>query len=54
MKEVIVKLNKDHVVFKGGEYVRDLVRCKDCIKKYSCITYEGLCDDDAFCSNGES
>ena len=30
MKEVIIRLNSDHIKVKGGEYVRDLVRCKDC------------------------
>lgn len=30
MKEVIIKLTSDHIKVKGGEYVRDLVRCKDC------------------------
>lgn len=30
MKEAIIKLNSDHIKVKGGEYVQDLVRCKDC------------------------
>ena len=30
MSEVIVKLNSDHIKVKGGQYVQDLVRCKDC------------------------
>lgn len=29
MPEIIVKMG-DHIKLKGGEYVRDLVRCKDC------------------------
>ena len=32
MKEVIVKLTSDRIKIKGGEYVQDLVRCKDCNK----------------------
>ena len=28
--EIIVKMDK-HIKLKGGTYVRDLVRCKDCI-----------------------
>lgn len=30
MKEVIIRLNSDHIKVKGAEYVRDLVRCKEC------------------------
>ena len=30
MKEVIVKLNSDHIKVKGAEYVQDFVRCQDC------------------------
>lgn len=30
MKEVIIRLTSDHIKVKGGEYVQDLVRCKDC------------------------
>ena len=30
----------------------DLVRCKDCRKRFSCITFEGLGDPDGFCSMG--
>ena len=29
-KEVIVKLTSDRIKVKGGEYVQDLVRCKEC------------------------
>lgn len=28
----------------------DLVRCKDCRKRFSCITFEGLGDPDGYCS----
>ena len=31
----------------------DLVRCKDCRRRFSCITFEGLGDPDGFCSGGE-
>ena len=31
----------------------DLVMCKDCRKRFSCITFEGLGDLDGFCSGGE-
>ena len=30
MSEIIVKLTSDHIKVKGGEYVQDLVRCKEC------------------------
>lgn len=30
MGEVIVKMTGDRIKVKGGEYVRDLVRCKEC------------------------
>ena len=36
MAEIIVKMKDNHIKVKGGEYVQDLIRCKDC--KY----YEGL------------
>lgn len=32
---------------------QDLVRCKDCRKRFSCITFEGLGDPDGYCSGGE-
>lgn len=31
----------------------DVVRCRDCRKRFSCITFEGLGDPDGFCSMGE-
>lgn len=31
----------------------DIVRCKDCIRQKSCITFEGLGSYDGFCSMGE-
>ena len=30
MSEIIVKLTDSRIKLKGGEYARDLVRCKDC------------------------
>ena len=30
MKEVIIRLNSDHIKVKGGQYVQDFVRCQDC------------------------
>ena len=62
MKEVIIKLTSDRIKVKGGEYVQDLVRCKEC-KSYNTEAYQdgyGYCDghcsvvqDDDFCSYGE-
>lgn len=61
-KEVIVKLTSGHIKVKGGEYVRDIVFCKEC--KHWCKgdevygicyrcpnTRQMRCDD--FCSYGE-
>ena len=31
----------------------DLVRCKDCKRRFSCMTFEGLGDPDGYCSGGE-
>ena len=31
----------------------DIVRCRDCRKRFSCITFEGLGDPDGYCSGGE-
>lgn len=33
MSEVIVKMVKDRVKVTGGEYVRDLVKCENCMRK---------------------
>ena len=32
MREIIVRYNdgNDHMAVRGGEYVQDLVRCRDC------------------------
>ena len=61
MSEVIVKLTGDHIRVKGGEYVRDLVRCKECKHwhKKGDLTYCDRIDygygykPDDFCSYGE-
>ena len=48
MSEVIVKLNSDRIKIKGGEYVQDLVRCRDC-KAYDDIYNNpnyGICTHD--------
>ncbi len=62
-KEVIVRLTSDHIKVKGGEYVQDLVRCKDCkhgeyreeFDDYECHSSGcGLVyDADFFCADGE-
>ena len=53
MSEVIMRLKGSHVKVKGGEYVQDLVRCGECSKKRACVMFEGMCDDNGFCSFGE-
>ena len=62
MKEVIVRLTSDHIKVKGAEYVRDLVRCKDCRwgnpysdKQLECdaLGLGGLKFPYDFCSYGE-
>jgi len=30
MSEIIVKMKSDYIKIKGGEYIRDLVRCENC------------------------
>ena len=61
-KEVIIRLNSDHIKVKGGQYVRDLVRCRDCkylevhgktTMHYWCDQWEHYTDEDSFCSYGE-
>lgn len=56
MKEWIVREGPR----SGGIYpsralkkVQELVRCRDCKRRKSCVTFEGLCDDNGFCSMGE-
>lgn len=31
----------------------EIVRCKDCRRRFSCVTFEGIGDMDGFCSMGE-
>lgn len=59
MSEMIVKLNADRVKIKGCEYVRDLVRCREC-KHNTCYKDEPYCGlhqigmyANDFCSYGE-
>ena len=35
-KEMIVKMTGDQIKVKGGEYVRDLIRCEECVREKSC------------------
>lgn len=64
MSEIIVKLTGDHIKLKGGEYVQDLVKCKECKHNYNTAINHGKmqprCDfmdaklsADDFCSYGE-
>lgn len=61
MSEIIVKLTDSRIKLKGGEYVRDLVRCKDCKwwdndgDAEGCThKYGGMwAKSDAYCSYGE-
>ena len=65
MSEIIVKLNSDHIKIKGGEYVADLVRCKECrywkayetwseCERWTDDPYEtAKTNADDFCSYGE-
>lgn len=61
MSEVIVRLKDRHIKVKGGEYVQDIVRCREC--KYwrnkdpqQIPTASIMCGHmhpDDFCSYGE-
>ncbi len=31
----------------------EVVRCRDCKRRFSCVTFEGLGNLDGFCSGGE-
>ena len=65
MSEIIVEM-EDYLKIKGGKYIRDMVRCKDC--KYldkdenaseswsECVAHFGkyfAVDENDFCSYGE-
>lgn len=61
MSEIIVKMDK-HLKLKGGEYVRDIVRCQDCKHWTKGDDVFGICHrcantrqmrHDDFCSYGE-
>lgn len=59
MSEIIVKLNSDHIKVKNGEYVQDIVRCKECKWAEVCSqnvamreTYD-MYEKIDFCSYGE-
>ena len=52
MDEIIVKMKTNHIKIKNGEYLRDLVRCKDCGNREGC-QFAISSDDNAFCSDGE-
>lgn len=45
--EMIIDITK-------GVYKERLVRCRDCRKKYACITYEGIANENGYCSLGET
>ncbi len=54
MAEIIVKYKDDtnHMKIKGGEYVQDLIRCKDCKIRNQCFRSIAA-HDEGFCSNAE-
>lgn len=48
---------RDYIVF-AISMLKDVpelnvVRCRDCKRRFSCVTFEGLGDLDGFCSGGE-
>lgn len=63
MREIIVRYNdgNDHMAVRGGEYVQDLVRCKECKHWWrttganygDCAHFALDTIADAFCSYGE-
>ena len=52
MSEIIVKM-EDYIKIKGGEYVQDLIRCRDCRHWEDCLHFQGEADGDHFCGKGE-
>ena len=54
MAEIIVKYKEDtdRMKVKDGEYVQDLIRCKDCKKKNHCCRSMAA-KDEGFCSDAE-
>ena len=63
MSEIIVRMTADHIKVKGGEYVQDIVRCKECknwkwiewAKEHRCTLRNTAINAraDDFCSYGE-
>ena len=53
MREIIVRYNDgtDHMAVRGGEYIQDLVRCKNCKHREDCPLR--LIANIDFCSYGE-
>lgn len=45
--EIIVDITK-------AVYKERIIRCRDCVKKRTCITFEGIANEDGFCSLGET
>ena len=48
---------RDYLVF-AESMLKDvpelhIVRCRDCKRRFSCVTFEGLGDPDGYCSMGE-
>lgn len=37
----------------NGVYKERIVRCKDCRKKKGCVIFDGICDDNGYCSLSE-
>ena len=52
--EVIIDVGDNLMELIGCEYKGELVRCRECRKKYSCVTFEGIGNEDGFCSMGET
>ena len=61
MSEIIVRMKSDHIKVKDGEYVQDLIRCKECkwSKANGIYQWCGRLDStakitaDDYCSYGE-
>ena len=56
MGEIIVRLTSNHIKLKGGEYICDLVRCRDCKKRKKnkfCLEHRRYeRDDNGYCHHG--
>lgn len=58
MKEYIVRYENEHFMLSRPDKMQELVRCKDCVKRYTRICgyfYEDgrIMNDDWFCANGK-